>query len=147
MIFFFIWYFLKKILRWTSSPQIAHFKCLKTLETPCIWKLKYLQGHHSIWKCMLCIRNQKWFVFFHPILLHPFITGGLQNRYRDTPRGLPDSRRWSLRRRSCEVGGHEAGDHLEGKLKVPWNLKKMWNEFLLPKLFWHTVRKNYFSDR
>ena len=35
MILFFIWYFLKKILRWTSSPQIAHFKCLKTLETPC----------------------------------------------------------------------------------------------------------------
>ena len=37
MILFFIWYFLKKILRWTSSPQIAHFKCLKTLETPCRW--------------------------------------------------------------------------------------------------------------
>ena len=58
----------------------------------------------------------EWFVFFHPILLYLFITGGLQNRYRDTPRGLPDSRRWSLRRRSCEVGGHEAGDHLEGKI-------------------------------
>ena len=85
--------------------------------------------------------------FFHTILVYLFITGGLQNRYRDTPRGLPDSRRRSLRRRSCEVGSHEAGDHLEGKLKVPWNLKKMWNEFLLPKLFWHTVRKNCSSDR
>ena len=35
MILIFIWYFLKKILRWTSSPQTAHFTCLKTLGTPC----------------------------------------------------------------------------------------------------------------
>ena len=37
MILFFIWYFLKKNLRWTSSPETAHFKCLKTYAQPCNW--------------------------------------------------------------------------------------------------------------
>ena len=32
MILFFIWYFLKKKLRWTSSPKTDHFKCMKTYE-------------------------------------------------------------------------------------------------------------------
>ena len=36
MLPFFIWYFLKTIFWWTSSPQTAHFKCLKTYEQPCI---------------------------------------------------------------------------------------------------------------
>ena len=37
MILIFIWYFLKKKLRWTSSPKTVHFKCMKTLGTPLLW--------------------------------------------------------------------------------------------------------------
>ena len=50
--------FPQNFLRWTSSPQIAHFKCLKTLGTPCR-KLGYILPSNNF-NCLIFWMLSHW---------------------------------------------------------------------------------------
>ena len=62
------WYFFhlvlpQKKLRWTSSPQTANFKCMKTLGTPCIAPnscLYNLTRNFAAKKLLMCDLKSNW---------------------------------------------------------------------------------------